>query len=95
MPVLRHCLRQGGGPIDLLITWVSVPHLAVHAWRQRYTFVRRRPRTRIVRFESVDDPFVAEISFDGRGLVLELPRHRAARVVECRGCSAARSRAWL
>lgn len=73
MPVLRHRLHEGGGQIDFLMAWVSVPDLAVHASRQRYTFVRREARARIVRFESLDDPFVAEIGFDDQGVVVDYP----------------------
>src|SRR6266568_2077814 len=41
MPVLRHGLLSGGGPIDFVMAWVSVPDLAVHVSPQRYTFVNR------------------------------------------------------
>jgi hypothetical protein len=73
MPVLRHRLHEAGGPLDFLIAWVSVPDLAVHASRQRYTFVGQKPGLHLVRFESLDDPFTAEISFDDLGLVLDYP----------------------
>jgi hypothetical protein len=29
MPVLRHSLLEGGGPIDFRMAWVSVPDLSV------------------------------------------------------------------
>jgi hypothetical protein len=73
MPVLRHRLHEGGGPVDFLMAWVSVPDLAVHASPQRYTFVRQEPLARIVRFESLDGTFVADIGFDHHGLVLDYP----------------------
>ena len=73
MPVLRHRLHEGGGPVDFLVAWVSVPDLAVHASRQRYTFARTEPGARIVRFESLDSAFVAEVSFDRYGVVLDYP----------------------
>ncbi len=73
MPVLRHGLHEGGGPVDVLVAWVSVPDLTVHAARQRYTFVRRERGARIVRFESLDDTFTAEIGFDRHGVVLDYP----------------------
>jgi uncharacterized protein len=73
MPVLRHGLHEGGGPIDFLMAWVSVPDLAVYPSRQRYTFVRREPQARIVRFQSLDSPFEAEIGFDDGGVVLDYP----------------------
>jgi hypothetical protein len=73
MPVLRHGLHEAGGSVDFLMAWVSVPDLTVHASRQRYTFVRREPGARIVRFESLDGTFVADISFDHHGVVLDYP----------------------
>jgi hypothetical protein len=73
MPVLRHRLHEGGGPIDLLMAWVSVPDLAVYPSRQRYAFVRRGSRARIVGFQSLDSPFEAEIGFDDDGVVLDYP----------------------
>jgi hypothetical protein len=73
MPVLRHRLHESGGPLDFLVAWVSVPDLAVHASRQRYTFARTEPGARIVRFESLDAAFLAEISFDRHGVVLDYP----------------------
>src|SRR5579864_2094251 len=74
LPVLRHGLLDGGGPIDFHMAWVAVPELAVHASPQRYTFVRRQADVAIVRYESLDSDFVADISFDSNGLVLEYPR---------------------
>jgi hypothetical protein len=79
MPVLRHRLHEGGGPVDLLMAWVAVPELTVSPSPQRYTFVRRGHQARIVRYESLDSDFVAEITFDEQGLVLDYPG--IARVV--------------
>jgi hypothetical protein len=73
MPVLRHRLHEGGGPIDFVMAWVSVPDLSVHAAPQRYAFVREERSSRIVRFDSLDDPFTAEISFDELGMVVDYP----------------------
>jgi len=73
MPVLRHDLHQGGGPVDFLMAWVSVPDLALYPSRQRYTFVRHELETHVVRFESLDNSFIAEIDFDDDGLVLDYP----------------------
>ena len=73
MPVLRHRLHAGGGPVDFLMAWVSVPDLAVHASGQRYTFLRQEPHARIVRFETLDGTFAADIGFDLHGLVLDYP----------------------
>lgn len=72
MPVLRHGLLEGGGPIDLLMAWVSVPGLQVEASTQRYTHIVRRPGGgAVVRYES--GTFVADIEFDGDGFVTDYP----------------------
>lgn len=73
MPVLRHGLLDGGGPIDFVMAWVSVPDLSVHASRQRYTFVRKEGELSVIRYESRDTPFAAEVTFDQDGLVVEYP----------------------
>src|SRR4029077_17083780 len=73
MPVLRHGLLQGGGPEDFLMAWVSVPDLAVLASRQRYTFVSAQGDGAIVRYESLDSDFKADITFDRDGLVVDYP----------------------
>ena len=73
MPVLRHRLHQSGGPVDFLMAWVAVPDLAVYPSRQRYTFIRREAQARLVRFETLDGSFVADIGFDDQGVVLDYP----------------------
>jgi hypothetical protein len=73
MPVLRHDLLHGGGPLDFLMAWVSVPDLNVHASRQRYTFVRRASEGAVVRYESLESKFKADITFDADGLVVDYP----------------------
>ena len=75
MPVLRHNLHNEGAE-DLLMVWVSVPDLSVHASPQRYTFVERRAdERRLVRFEAVGEgeDFVADVQFDSEGLVVDYP----------------------
>ena len=73
MPVLRHRLLEGGGPVDLVMAWVSVPDLSVHASRQRYTFLRKSDEISVVRYESESRDFVAELTFDADGLVIDYP----------------------
>jgi hypothetical protein len=73
MPVLRHGLLEGGGPVDLVMAWVSVPDLSVHASRQRYTFLRKSGEVSVVRYESGSRDFVAELTFDADGLVIDYP----------------------
>jgi hypothetical protein len=74
MPVLRHRLHEGGGPVDFLMAWVSVPDLAVHASRQRYTFLRRESGARVVRYESRGGNFVSDLRFDDDGIVIDYPK---------------------
>jgi hypothetical protein len=69
MPVLRHGLLRDTGSFEFLMAWVSVPDLAVHASRQGYTGLGDG----VVRFDSLDGSFTAEITFDEDGLVLDYP----------------------
>jgi hypothetical protein len=55
------------------MAWVSVPDLSVHASRQRYTFVRPAPEGAVVRYESLQSKFKADITFDAHGLVVDYP----------------------
>jgi uncharacterized protein len=73
MPVLREGLLHGGGPVDLVMAWISVPDLSVVTSRQRYTFVRADELTSVVRYESSSRDFTADLVFDEEGLVLEYP----------------------
>lgn len=73
MPVLRHRLLDGGGPVEFLMAWVSVPDLQVIPSRQRYTFVRKSGDLSIIRYESSSRDFVADLSFDQDGLCVEYP----------------------
>ncbi|HEX2681509.1 MAG TPA: putative glycolipid-binding domain-containing protein, partial [Candidatus Dormibacteraeota bacterium] len=73
MPVLRHGLLEDGGPLEFLMAWVSVPDLHVYPSRQRYRFLRRSGQSSIVRYESMDSHFTAELTFDKDGLCLEYP----------------------
>jgi len=74
MPVLRHGLLAGGGPVDLLTAWVSVPDLSVHPDTQCYTFLRRVAAPgggAIINYSS--DGFSADVTFDPAGFVVEYP----------------------
>jgi len=73
MPVLRNGLLESGGPVELHMAWVSVPDLGVFSSRQRYTFVRKQGERSIVRYESSSRNFVADITFDQDGLVIDYP----------------------
>jgi len=73
MPVLRHNLLEGGGPVELLMAWVSVPDLRVLPSAQGYRFVRREGDLSIIRYESSSRDFIADLSFDQDGLCLAYP----------------------
>jgi hypothetical protein len=45
----------------------------VHASRQRYTFLRQSGGVSVVRYESESRDFVADLTFDGDGLVIDYP----------------------
>ncbi|HEX2035281.1 MAG TPA: putative glycolipid-binding domain-containing protein [Chloroflexota bacterium] len=74
MPVLRRDLLDGAGTVEFLMAWVAVPELTVSPQRQRYISMPPAPAGRVVRFESVDDDFVADLTFDEHGLVVDYPQ---------------------
>jgi uncharacterized protein len=69
MPVLRHQLHREARAVEFLMAWVAVPALTVTPSPQRYTFLRPG----VVRYESLDSDFQAEISFDDHGIVIDYP----------------------
>lgn len=73
MPILRHGLHRGGGPIDFVMAWVSVPDLTVHVSGQRYTFVSSDADRRIVRYEGRHRDYVGDIEVDEHGFVVHYP----------------------
>jgi hypothetical protein len=73
MPILRAGILDGGGPAEIVATWISVPDLSVHAERQRYAFLGSEPGVTIVRFESLDGTFAADLRVDTDGVVIDYP----------------------
>jgi len=72
MPVLRHGLLTGGGQVDYLMAWVSVPDLAVRSSAQSYSFMRREAAgLSVIRFES--GTFTGDVVFDTDGIVVDYP----------------------
>jgi hypothetical protein len=71
MPVLRHRMLDGGGPIEFLMAWVSVPDLSVVASHQAYEFVRRAGDHAVIRYSS--GTFTNDVVFDADGLVIDYP----------------------
>ncbi len=74
MPVRRLLAAGAPPPAEITVAWVSVPDLGVTAERQRYTLVERRDGGALVRFESLDGTFSADIAVDRDGLVADYPR---------------------
>lgn len=73
MPILRHGLHRGGGPVDFVMAWISVPDLTVHPSEQRYTFVRTAGDRRVVRYEGRHRDYVGDIEVDEHGFVVRYP----------------------
>src|SRR5436190_7469691 len=73
LPVLRHQLLGGGGPVDLRVAWISVPDLAIYPDGQRYTYLQAGRGRHIVRYEAIDGTFAADIVFDQDGIVIDYP----------------------
>ena len=73
MPVLREDFLGGPGSRDFLMAWVSLPDLAVRPSRQRYVAAPDVRTTGLVRYESLDSAFTADLTFDRDGLVIDYP----------------------
>ena len=75
LPILRHGLHRGPGTHELLMLWISVPDLGLHASPQRYTQLAADDTGATIRFDAIgpDDDFIAEIRVDRDGLVLDYP----------------------
>jgi hypothetical protein len=71
MPVRRHALHEREGEAEIVVAWVAVPDLSVHASRQRYEHVRPG----VVRFIDLGthEGFTAELELDADGLILFYP----------------------
>jgi uncharacterized protein len=73
MPILRHGLVDGGGPIDFTMAWVAVPALAVQADGQRYRHIRSAADHSVIRYEATDGSFAADIIVDLDAVVVDYP----------------------
>ncbi|HEX2233864.1 MAG TPA: putative glycolipid-binding domain-containing protein [Thermoleophilaceae bacterium] len=69
MPILREGVRDGNGPVDLVMAWVSVPDLRVIRSEQRYEPIDRHR----VRYVGKHRDFVGELELDDDGLVVRYP----------------------
>ncbi len=73
MPILRHCLLDGGGPIELTTAWVAVPALTVRPDGQRYRHLRSAADHHVIRYEALDGSFAADITVDADAIAIEYP----------------------
>lgn len=73
MPILRHGLQSGGEFHDFQMAWVSVPDLTVRSSLQRYAFVSRSDGLAVIRYESRDSDFQANLTVDAEGIVVDYP----------------------
>jgi uncharacterized protein len=76
MPVLRHGLHRQPGRVDLVMAWISVPDLGVHASHQRYEHLSADGAGAIVKYASVEhgrETFTANLELDRAGLVRHYP----------------------
>jgi hypothetical protein len=73
MPILRHRLLHGGGPIEFTMAWVAVPALAVQADRQRYQHLSSASDHHVIRYEAFDGSFAADITLDADAVVVDYP----------------------
>jgi hypothetical protein len=74
MPILRAGLLDGQAAVEIAVAWVSVPDLGVRLARQRYAPVRElADGLAVVRFETADGSFAADLTVDRDGLVVDYP----------------------
>lgn len=73
MPMLRHGLLDGGGPIDFTMAWVAAPALSVQPDRQRYRHISPAADHRVIRYNAIDGSFAADIIVDLDAVVVDDP----------------------
>ncbi|MBC8020170.1 MAG: putative glycolipid-binding domain-containing protein [Methyloceanibacter sp.] len=73
MPICRHGLLHGGGPVEFTMAWVAVPSLSLRPDGQRYRHLRSNDKCHIIRYEAIDGSFAADITVDGDAVVIDYP----------------------
>jgi uncharacterized protein len=73
MPILRHDLLHGGGPLEFTMAWVAVPALTVRPDGQRYRHLSSAADHHVIRFEAIDGSFAADITVDADAVVIDYP----------------------
>ena len=72
-PILRHRLQRAAGAADVTAAWISIPDLAVTRLEQRYTRVGEWDGGAVVRYETRDGSFTADLEVDADGFVVRYP----------------------
>jgi hypothetical protein len=72
LPIRRLRLAVGDSR-EILVAYVTVPGLELSAARQRYTRLEPRDGRDVYRFEGLGSGFVAEVTVDAEGLVVDYP----------------------
>ena len=77
MPILRLRAREGLAETELTMAWVDLPSLAVIPSRQAYSAAKPYDPASghsVVRYRSVGDTFMADLTVDEDGIVIDYPR---------------------
>lgn len=76
MPILRLRAREGLAETELTMAWVDLPSLAVVPSRQAYSAEAYDPASGhgVVRYRSVGGTFMADLTVDEDGVVIDYPR---------------------
>jgi hypothetical protein len=73
LPIRRLGLKPGESE-ELTVTYIRVPELLVGPERQRYGCLQTQADGGLYRFEALPSGFVAELTVDAEGLVIDYPR---------------------
>ena len=76
MPIRRHGLHRQAGSVDILVAWVSVPDLELHASHQRYEHVSSDGDRSVVRYVDLGthQGFTSDLVVDADGFVVVYPQ---------------------
>lgn len=77
MPILRLRAREGLAETELTMAWVDLPSLAVVPSRQAYSAAKPYDPASghtVVRYRSVGGTFMADLTVDEDGIVIDYPR---------------------
>lgn len=72
LPIRRGNLKEGES-LEVLALYVILPGLEIKPARQRYTCLTRHTEQSVYRYESVSTGFMADLTVDLHGLVIDYP----------------------